>query len=143
MNLCASERRGIGGYLRVFSSNRTKSSTMSHCLHIDEILRKVVLEIYAYGGLRTLRNLAITCTAFREPALDELWHRQSSLAPLIQCLPGHLWAVVPRVIDDWTNESTTVKILNSYNALHRRIGRQPSRIFGASRSLTRQALATC
>ena len=46
-------------------------------------------------GLRTLCSLARTCRSLERYALDALWYRQHSLAPLVKCLPDDLW-----VLDD-------------------------------------------
>ncbi|KII90616.1 hypothetical protein PLICRDRAFT_539314 [Plicaturopsis crispa FD-325 SS-3] len=58
-----------------------------HCLSVDEILRRVLADTYAYGGYGTLASLAATCRLFRDPALDELWQYQTSMAQIIMCLP--------------------------------------------------------
>lgn len=41
--------------------------------------------------MSTLAQLARTCTAFSETALDSLWYDQDTLAPLMQVLPEDLW----------------------------------------------------
>ncbi|KAJ7137056.1 hypothetical protein C8R44DRAFT_538657, partial [Mycena epipterygia] len=39
---------------------------------------------------RNLVSLARTCQTFRDPALDAVWHTQTSLVPLLKCLPPHI-----------------------------------------------------
>ncbi|KAI9061388.1 hypothetical protein FKP32DRAFT_948570 [Trametes sanguinea] len=55
---------------------------------------------YAYWGvncpdipldLRTVLALALTCRAFLEPALDQLWRRQLTLFNLVRTLPSDCW----------------------------------------------------
>ncbi|KAI6127905.1 hypothetical protein EDD16DRAFT_1702217 [Pisolithus croceorrhizus] len=76
---------------------------MHHCLQITEILC-LIIEFLAHEDLvtrlearsiprRDVARLARTCKAFMDPALDVLWKTQSSLSPLIMCLPDHLWKV--------------------------------------------------
>ena len=40
---------------------------------------------------RSLSALASSCRAFQNPALDALWFTQTSLAPLVKCLPADAW----------------------------------------------------
>jgi hypothetical protein len=40
---------------------------------------------------RSLSALASSCGAFKNPALDALWFMQTSLAPLVKCLPADAW----------------------------------------------------
>jgi hypothetical protein len=71
---------------------------MHSCLQIQEVLTIIFQHISVPGipgtlsvwrklGSSTLARLARTCKAFTEPALDNLWHYQTSLVPLILCLP--------------------------------------------------------
>jgi hypothetical protein len=39
----------------------------------------------------TLRNLALVCKIFHEPALDALWKFQQSIWTLLKTFPGDLW----------------------------------------------------
>ena len=41
--------------------------------------------------LRGILALALTCKAFLEPALDQLWRRQLNLVNLIKTLPQDSW----------------------------------------------------
>jgi hypothetical protein len=40
------------------------------------------------NGRKQLRNIALTCKAFKNPALDRLWIYLDSLLPLIKVLPN-------------------------------------------------------
>ncbi|KAH6901863.1 hypothetical protein BKA70DRAFT_1307654 [Coprinopsis sp. MPI-PUGE-AT-0042] len=53
-----------------------------------DVLPLIFKEVYAdwFGRPRLLR-LALTCNAFREPALDILWRNLDNLAPLLRLLP--------------------------------------------------------
>ncbi|EGN94131.1 hypothetical protein SERLA73DRAFT_188726 [Serpula lacrymans var. lacrymans S7.3] len=65
---------------------------MHSCLCITEILEEIFEHAFAakYGS-STLAVLARTCRVFSEPALDILWRKQTSLIPLLKCLPQDLW----------------------------------------------------
>ncbi|KAH7928586.1 hypothetical protein BV22DRAFT_1004514, partial [Leucogyrophana mollusca] len=57
---------------------------MHQCLTVPEIL----LHMCSYVRFdATLLSLAITCKAFREPALDTLYCELKSFANLLRCLP--------------------------------------------------------
>ncbi|KAG2060686.1 hypothetical protein BDR06DRAFT_948047 [Suillus hirtellus] len=75
-------------------------------LQTSEILRLIFAEVTQVtgGGIQpsytTLYHLALTCRAFREPALDALWARKPTLDVLVMCLlqyarsqpiPGLTW----------------------------------------------------
>jgi hypothetical protein len=69
---------------------------MHHCLEIDEILRLIFEEVSEncrQWGKRdgSLVALALTCRVFSGIALDLLWSAMNTLAPLVMCLPAHLW----------------------------------------------------
>jgi hypothetical protein len=71
---------------------------MHKCLSISEVVSKVCLQLvcdvpYASNGQYpgTLAAFAATCRAISEPALDTLWHTQSTIAPLLRCMPSDLW----------------------------------------------------
>lgn len=59
---------------------------MNHCLRIPEI----VSEICNALDERSALSMALTCKAFLEPALDQLWRRLTSFEPLAACLPDGL-----------------------------------------------------
>ena len=66
---------------------------MHHSLEIAEI-QLLIFSYIAKSPERpssTLRHLALTCRAFRDPALALLWKNMISLAPLFACLPGKCW----------------------------------------------------
>lgn len=45
--------------------------------------------------IHTLRNIALTCRAFEEPALDSLWSiLPTGLSPLFRCVTNHCVAKV-------------------------------------------------
>jgi hypothetical protein len=48
--------------------------------------------------LRNLRNVAMTCTRLAGPALNVLWSEQSTLFPLIKCLPKDALSVTNKTI---------------------------------------------
>ncbi|TEB32530.1 hypothetical protein FA13DRAFT_1839923 [Coprinellus micaceus] len=56
---------------------------MTHCLGIPEILRLVCSEV----GRSSSLSIGLTCQAFLEAALDEIWHDLDSFQPLICCSP--------------------------------------------------------
>lgn len=66
------------------------------CLDIYEILEHIFRLLSSREGgrhLRTLAALARTCKSFSEPALDLLWHSQTSLVPLISNLPPDAYSI--------------------------------------------------
>ncbi|KAI6115156.1 hypothetical protein EDD16DRAFT_1702251 [Pisolithus croceorrhizus] len=74
---------------------------MHRCLRITEILHLIIgylvdEEVTSANVTTAIRHkdvasLARTCKAFMDPALDVLWRTQSSLSPLVMCLPAHFW----------------------------------------------------
>lgn len=72
---------------------------MHNCLRISEIISHVCTDLLdADGdfGPKGLARLARTCRAFRDPALDILWHTLLALEPLIRTLPADLWEIQER-----------------------------------------------
>jgi hypothetical protein len=65
---------------------------MHRCLLIPEILSAVLEQDIAIGDEKTVANVAISCRAFLETALDVLWCEQVVLAPLVRCMPSDLWS---------------------------------------------------
>lgn len=61
--------------------------SMHQVLLIDEILQQV-LELCSECGLDTLSQVARCCKAWKDPALDKLWRRLSSVTQLLQLVPG-------------------------------------------------------
>ncbi|KAF9465162.1 hypothetical protein BDZ94DRAFT_1296673 [Collybia nuda] len=53
--------------------------------HLEDTGRDETLVAFAY--------LARSCRAFTEPALKRLWKVQTTLAPLIRCMPRELWVM--------------------------------------------------
>ena len=59
---------------------------MHHALEIQEILSNIFGH-FSRSESSHLLALAITCRAFKEPALDVLWADLDNLSPLVRCLP--------------------------------------------------------
>ncbi|EIW85670.1 hypothetical protein CONPUDRAFT_142143 [Coniophora puteana RWD-64-598 SS2] len=59
---------------------------MHSALLVSEIFAQILLEL----SNRDLFSLSTTCHDLSEPALDQLWSTQSSLVPLVKCLPKEL-----------------------------------------------------
>ncbi|KAF8173840.1 hypothetical protein K438DRAFT_1850115 [Mycena galopus ATCC 62051] len=65
-------------------------------LQITEIVRMICDEtsshwLYSRLEYKTLLSLAITCKIFSEPALNLIWREQTSLVPLVKCMPETVW----------------------------------------------------
>ncbi|KAG6839825.1 hypothetical protein C0991_011290 [Blastosporella zonata] len=70
---------------------------MHNCLQIPEILDAIFVNLVdvhshddtdiPFPGSTTLVNIALTCRAFKESALDVLWNTISGLDPIVGCLP--------------------------------------------------------
>ena len=75
--------------IRTHTSTTTVDSTvllkMHRCLLIVEVVEKI-----AYGVDKGLLNMALTCQAFYNPALDALWRKMRGIEPLVRCLPEHV-----------------------------------------------------
>lgn len=79
--------------------------TMHRCLNVPEILCAILDAVVQEHGnphslsclslveRATLAAMARTCRAFHESATDALWSTLTSLDPLVQCLPEHMWRV--------------------------------------------------
>lgn len=72
---------------------------LHRCLQIFEVL-SIIGEFIAEDRFvrsvisrwtNDLLSLALTCRTFLNPALNELWRRQSSLAPLLRCFPSDVY----------------------------------------------------
>lgn len=73
---------------------------MHRCLQIPEIICLLcdALEVVAgWPPDREYLNMALSCRAFLDPALNKLWKSISNLDPIISCLPRKLWK---RITDD-------------------------------------------
>jgi hypothetical protein len=67
-------------------------SAVHRSLLAERILLNIFDHVHADGDDDgSVYNLAITCRAFQEPAMDVLWRVQMSLVPLVKCLPTDLW----------------------------------------------------
>ncbi|KIJ65588.1 hypothetical protein HYDPIDRAFT_52223, partial [Hydnomerulius pinastri MD-312] len=60
---------------------------MHPALLVDEILQ-VILEICLDDGKASLCHIARSCKAWKDPALDRIWRRLPSAAPLLSLLPN-------------------------------------------------------
>ncbi|KAJ7049035.1 hypothetical protein C8F01DRAFT_1185936 [Mycena amicta] len=58
---------------------------MHPSLEIQEILRLIIVQVI---GHKSLASMALTCRAFLEPVLDEMWHTQANLVPWLRCFPA-------------------------------------------------------
>jgi hypothetical protein len=69
---------------------------MHRSLLISEVVANICYELASYNGPWNakypglLAAFAAMCRAMSEPALDVLWHAQSSLGPLLCCMPANL-----------------------------------------------------
>jgi hypothetical protein len=86
------------GHFEVQTSNIVRlslrcSGQMHHCLEVEEILRQIFEEVSndKDDPRGSIVALAVTCQLFSAVALDIIWYTMSSLAPLVMCLPEHLW----------------------------------------------------
>ncbi|KAJ8457447.1 hypothetical protein ONZ51_g11530 [Trametes cubensis] len=70
------------------------TSAAARCLKIPELQQMILEILHDESGLAILAILVRTARCFQELALDKLWGHQTSLVPLIQCLPPHLWTNV-------------------------------------------------
>ncbi|KIO05016.1 hypothetical protein M404DRAFT_25631 [Pisolithus tinctorius Marx 270] len=70
---------------------------MHACLLVPDILYLIIGFLKGDGyrsffiSYKDVARLARTCKAFKDPALDALWRTQSSLSPLVMCLPSRFW----------------------------------------------------
>ncbi|KAJ7076974.1 hypothetical protein B0H15DRAFT_892890 [Mycena belliarum] len=66
---------------------------MHRCLSVVEIVDMICFDLDTYSprSRAALAVLARTSSIFKEPALNALWRRQSSLAPLLRCMPKDLF----------------------------------------------------
>ncbi|KAG1904914.1 uncharacterized protein F5891DRAFT_719103 [Suillus fuscotomentosus] len=62
---------------------------MHNALKVNEIVYTILEHVKSSKS--DLRNMAMTCSAFSNIALDMLWSQQDSLTPLFRCLPRDTW----------------------------------------------------
>jgi hypothetical protein len=72
------------------------NSACLQALQINEIVRMIcdqaeAADVESYSPPHTLLSLARTSRIFSDPALDLIWREQSSLVPLVKCMPDTLW----------------------------------------------------
>jgi hypothetical protein len=75
---------------RALQLSQPHSKYMHRCLRIQELLSIIFRYVLVQ---ETLARLARTCTDFRDPALNELWHTQNTILPLFKCLPRDAWVI--------------------------------------------------
>lgn len=72
----------------------------SLCLTVPELLFVIFDSRDRHGHrILNLRNVALVCKTFLEPALDLLWSIQTDLRPLLKCFPADLWEETS--LDPW------------------------------------------
>ncbi|KAJ7647931.1 hypothetical protein FB45DRAFT_894800 [Roridomyces roridus] len=73
---------------------------MHSCLTISEVVQLIFEQCKEprpqyfprpKQDLKTFASLAVTCRAFRNPALDILWSEQETVRNVLKTLPPHLW----------------------------------------------------
>ncbi|KAH7921291.1 hypothetical protein BV22DRAFT_1096712 [Leucogyrophana mollusca] len=97
---------------------------MHRALLIDEVLQ-VIFDLCSETGKKSLCSLARCCKAWKDPALDRIWKRLLSIAPLLSLIPGA--ACTKRSIDIGPlSPSTTLAVFRSYAKRIRRITNQQS-----------------
>ncbi|EKM58943.1 uncharacterized protein PHACADRAFT_25092 [Phanerochaete carnosa HHB-10118-sp] len=57
-----------------------------------DVVRNIIEQLGADEQLRTLLALSCTCKTICCYALNALWHKMSTLVPLLRCLPPDVWA---------------------------------------------------
>ena len=60
---------------------------------LDLVAEMLLVESYSKPeDFRTaLRNMALTCRAFYEPAMNIAWHTLHTLRPVVKCFPENIW----------------------------------------------------
>lgn len=61
---------------------------MHQCLQIVEVQEHIV----HYASVSTNCQLALTCRALYESAMDAVWATLTGYAPLIKCMPAEVWS---------------------------------------------------
>ncbi|KAJ7658683.1 hypothetical protein DFH06DRAFT_1130973 [Mycena polygramma] len=64
---------------------------MHAALQIRELVELICSQISPFSGMHELAVLARTAKTFHDPALDNLWRIQTTLAHLLRCMPSDLW----------------------------------------------------
>ena len=75
---------------RALQLSQPHTKCMHRCLQIQELLSIIFQNVCIQ---ETLARLARTCTDFRDPALNVLWHTQNTFLPLFKCLPRDAWVI--------------------------------------------------
>jgi hypothetical protein len=58
----------------------------------------IIYSVLKYLKLKDLKNAAMTCSRLAGPAFNILWSEQSSLVPLIMCLPEDTLEIADKTI---------------------------------------------
>jgi hypothetical protein len=61
---------------------------MKQCLRVCEIRRLICGQLQ---GRSECYAMALTCTSFKDAALDALWYHLDSFEPIISCLPMRVY----------------------------------------------------
>jgi hypothetical protein len=72
-------------------------SIMHRVFEFDDIIYAVLQHVKS--SATDLVNVAMTCSRLADSALNILWFEQSSLAPLIMCLPQDTWEITENGVD--------------------------------------------
>ncbi|KAG2120270.1 hypothetical protein DEU56DRAFT_984459 [Suillus clintonianus] len=80
---------------------------MHRALLVDDIIHTILQNLKS--SRMDLRNVALTCSTLSAHALDMLWSEQSSLAPLIMCLPQDTLEVASDYTINLTREPTPME----------------------------------
>ncbi|KAG2133246.1 uncharacterized protein EDB93DRAFT_1107627 [Suillus bovinus] len=80
---------------------------MHRCFESDDIIYAVLEHVKSSGT--DLVNVAMTCTRLAGPALNILWSEQSSLGPLIMCLPKDTWEITRDRIINFRREPSPIE----------------------------------
>ncbi|KAG1803129.1 uncharacterized protein BJ212DRAFT_1304691 [Suillus subaureus] len=80
---------------------------MHRALESEDIIYSVLEHVKS--SAMDLVNVAMTCSTLAGPALNILWSTQSSLAPLIMCLPQDTWEVAENQTIDLSREPTPIE----------------------------------
>ncbi|KAG2030158.1 hypothetical protein BDR03DRAFT_1096096 [Suillus americanus] len=75
---------------------------MHRALESEDIIYAVLEHVKS--SAKDLVNVAMTCSTLAGPALDILWSEQSSLAPLMMCLPRDAWEIAEDQTIDLSRE---------------------------------------
>ncbi|KAJ6514431.1 hypothetical protein C8R47DRAFT_1064180 [Mycena vitilis] len=96
--MAGQRRDGIDDPISLFLlHHHLVSEKMHRALEIPDVVHMVCgyLPADLSGSSRTLAALASTCKVLRDPALGALWRTQTSIIPLLSCMPEDLFNINP------------------------------------------------